>query len=152
MKNYVVILAAMWIALFSSCEQNPKEISPSGTKFTHGALAELVELDTLPAMLSYEAPENGTTHVFRMTVKMILKKESPCLQKADQKKISFDGGNIALNLLDENGTKATAATIVETKAQTLPKFVKLNRPFIYAIVDNATGLPLFIGTVVNLAG
>lgn len=111
MKNYVVILAAMWIALFSSCEQNPKEISPSGTKFTHGALAELVELDTLPAMLSYEAPENETTHVFRMTVKMILKKESPCLQKADQKKISFDGGNIALNLLDENGTKLIEMSI-----------------------------------------
>ena len=54
--------------------------------------------------------------------------------------------------LDENGTKATAATIVVITEETLPKSVKLNRPFIYAIVDDATGLPLFIGTVVNLAG
>ena len=74
MKKIVFVLATMWIALFSSCEQNPKEISPSQTKFTNGTLAELVEIDTLPTMLSYEAPENGTTHIFRMTVNMILKK------------------------------------------------------------------------------
>ena len=118
MKKIVFVLATMWIALFSSCEQNPKEISPSQIKFTNGTLAELVEIDTLPTMLSYEAPENGTTHIFRMTVNMILKKETPCLQKHNQKNISFDGGNIALNLLDESGTKLIEMSILkEDKAK-----------------------------------
>ena len=28
--------------------------------------------------------------------------------------------------------------------------VTLDRPFIYAIIDDATGLPIFIGTVTNI--
>ena len=31
-----------------------------------------------------------------------------------------------------------------------PKYVYLDRPFVYAIVDNATGLPLFVGVVTAL--
>ena len=72
----------------------------------------------------------------------------------------YQGGNlcvgkviqkVAINL-DENGTKAAAATVAEVYTETAPKYIKMDRPFIYAIVDDATGLPLFIGTVVNLAG
>ena len=53
--------------------------------------------------------------------------------------------------LDELGTKAAAATAVVAKANAAydpdAKTVILNRPFVYAIVDNATKLPVFIGTV-----
>ena len=53
--------------------------------------------------------------------------------------------------VDETGTKAAAATAVMLKANaTLDvdvKTVTLNRPFVYAIVDNTTKLPVFIGTV-----
>ena len=54
--------------------------------------------------------------------------------------------------VDERGTKASAATGVMMKAATaiMPTKVKtviLNRPFVYAIIDNATQLPVFIGTV-----
>jgi len=28
--------------------------------------------------------------------------------------------------------------------------VRLNRPFVYAIVDNATNLPVFLGTVMRV--
>ncbi len=56
--------------------------------------------------------------------------------------------------LDENGTKAAAATaIVMNKATSVePKpqdFVDiyLDRPFIYALVDSKTNIPLFIGTI-----
>ena len=53
--------------------------------------------------------------------------------------------------LDELGTKAAAATAVVAKASAAfdpdAKTVILNRPFVYAIVDNTTKLPVFIGTV-----
>lgn len=53
--------------------------------------------------------------------------------------------------LDRNGTKAAAVTAismtdeccVETEA---PYVVNLDRPFVYAIVDTQTGLPIFIGS------
>ncbi|MBO4289793.1 MAG: serpin family protein [Lachnospiraceae bacterium] len=53
--------------------------------------------------------------------------------------------------VDENGTKAGAATVVEVEAETaeLPPEehheVILDRPFVYMIVDNSTGLPVFMG-------
>ena len=48
------------------------------------------------------------------------------------------------------GTKASAVTKVEIKTLSMPEMVSLNRPFMYALVDNKTGLPFFIGTVTNL--
>lgn len=54
--------------------------------------------------------------------------------------------------LDERGTKAGAATLVVVKDESAPvelKIIKLDRPFVYAIIDNKTKLPLFIGTVLN---
>ena len=56
--------------------------------------------------------------------------------------------------VDEEGTKAAAVTGVFMKSSAIRlgdvKRVILNRPFVYAIVDNATKLPVFIGTVNNL--
>ena len=52
--------------------------------------------------------------------------------------------------VDERGTKAGAATVVEVGTTSVPPPpipVILDRPFIYAIIDNATNLPLFIGTL-----
>ncbi len=54
--------------------------------------------------------------------------------------------------LDANGTKAAAATAVTMDAkcaldESLPKTVYLDRPFVYAIMDTRTGLPVFMGTV-----
>jgi len=56
--------------------------------------------------------------------------------------------------LDENGTKAAAVTAVEMQrescAEPEPREIKeviLDRPFVYAIVDAESGLPVFIGTV-----
>lgn len=53
--------------------------------------------------------------------------------------------------VDNAGTRAAAVTAVEVTPECAmpiePKIVKLDRPFLYAIVDNATGLPIFIGTV-----
>ncbi len=74
---------------------------------------------------------------------------------------SSDSGNIFINrvlhkayiAVDEKGTKAGAATAVEIKetAAAVDIYsVTLDRPFIYAVTDNATGLPVFIGTVTDI--
>ena len=55
--------------------------------------------------------------------------------------------------VDEKGTKAGAATAVETVYTALVEAiykVTLDRPFFYAIIDDATALPIFIGTVTDI--
>ena len=52
--------------------------------------------------------------------------------------------------VDRHGTKAAAATaVVMDQAEALPVdqpiYVNLDRPFIYAIVDDASGVPVFLG-------
>ena len=51
--------------------------------------------------------------------------------------------------VDRSGTKAAAITFGENKAEAAmpqePFSVILDRPYVYAIVDNATGLPMFLG-------
>ena len=57
--------------------------------------------------------------------------------------------------VNRHGTKAAAITWA-TNDECMgvmpiePKYVYLDRPFVYAIVDNATGLPLFVGVVTEL--
>lgn len=58
--------------------------------------------------------------------------------------------------VDENGTEAAAATavVVRTVAyrrEPTPVTVTVDRPFLFAITDAATGLPLFLGQVANPA-
>lgn len=56
--------------------------------------------------------------------------------------------------VDELGTKAGAVTKVEMKdecAMLTDWEVRLNRPFVYMIIDNATNLPTFIGTVMDVS-
>ena len=53
--------------------------------------------------------------------------------------------------IDEEGTKAAAATAIEMKCyaaapQPIDHTVTLDRPFLYAIIDETNGVPLFIGT------
>ncbi len=56
--------------------------------------------------------------------------------------------------VNRNGTKAAAVTwanMTEGAAEpTEPLNIFLDRPFVYAIVDNATGLPLFLGVISEL--
>lgn len=54
--------------------------------------------------------------------------------------------------LDAKGTKAAAATAVTMTENAMavteePKSVILDRPFVFAIMDTETGLPVFLGTV-----
>lgn len=57
--------------------------------------------------------------------------------------------------LDENGTKAAAASpIVNATAMDPSQFTQiqmyLDRPFIFMIVDEVSGVPLFVGSVANV--
>jgi len=53
--------------------------------------------------------------------------------------------------VDENGTKAAAATALAMRCMALPQqevfHVDLDRPFVYAIIDTEMNLPIFIGVV-----
>ncbi len=56
--------------------------------------------------------------------------------------------------VDERGTKAGAATVVEMNAGSAlmkkePKTVFLDRPFVYMLIDCDTNLPIFIGTMMD---
>lgn len=56
-------------------------------------------------------------------------------------------------MLDKSGTKAAAvsATVKTMKGMSSkPPVVTLDRPFVYMIVDNTTGLPIFIGSVTDI--
>ena len=59
--------------------------------------------------------------------------------------------------VDRKGTKAAAASAVEMldcagAIEPVEEFVEicLNRPFVYGIIDNATGLPVFLGVINSL--
>ena len=57
--------------------------------------------------------------------------------------------------LDRNGTKAAAVTaVIVDKATSIGpgnpppvKQVYLDKPFVYALVDTETGIPIFLGTM-----
>ena len=80
--------------------------------------------------------------------------------KADFSKMGrSDLGNICIDTVlqkthievDEDGTKAAAATVVLPVPVCAPmKYVTLNRPFVYAIVDTQTNIPIFMGVLNTL--
>jgi len=56
--------------------------------------------------------------------------------------------------VDQRGTRAGAATAVQmampTSVPPPPEVVILDRPFVFAIIDNAAKLPIFIGSVLEI--
>lgn len=74
-----------------------------------------------------------------------------------------DAGNLFISRVlhktfisvDERGTKAGAATVVEVEDECAiivedPKQVYLDRPFVYMLIDCETNLPFFIGTMMDV--
>jgi len=54
--------------------------------------------------------------------------------------------------VDERGTKAGAATMVDVVCEIAPdefEIINLDRPFVFAIVD-ARNIPIFIGTLLTV--
>ncbi len=55
--------------------------------------------------------------------------------------------------LDNKGTRAAAATsvgMIVVESMSVTKTVTLDRPFVYAIIDTETGLPIFLGVCENI--
>ena len=58
--------------------------------------------------------------------------------------------------VDEKGTKAAAVTGIMTESDSVPEEpelkveVRLDRPFVYFILDQKTNLPIFLGTVTSI--
>ena len=53
----------------------------------------------------------------------------------------------------EKGTRAGAVTVVGMEGESCPMYkdvIKLDRPFVYLIIDTETNLPLFVGSVTEL--
>ena len=72
------------------------------------------------------------------------------------------GGNISITRVlhktfisvAEQGTRAGAATVVEMNDGCAPefeepKYVTLDRPFVYMLIDRETNVPFFIGTLTD---
>jgi serpin B len=51
--------------------------------------------------------------------------------------------------VDEVGTVAAAATGLGVRPASLPPDVSVDRPFVFAIVDDQSGAVLFLGTLVD---
>lgn len=62
---------------------------------------------------------------------------------------SFQALHKAALTIDEKGTEAAGATILEAIPMSIPPEVEFNRPFLYIIYDRNTKSPLFVGKVVN---
>lgn len=83
-------------------------------------------------------------------------------RKADFSKLGHSSkGNLCIGeiihktfiAVDELGTKAGAVTSVGIDTESAVMYdweVTLDRPFVYMIIDNETGLPIFIGTVMDI--
>lgn len=55
----------------------------------------------------------------------------------------------AVLTIDEKGTEASGATLLEAIPMSIPPTVQFNRPFLIIIYDRNTKGPLFVGKVVN---
>lgn len=83
---------------------------------------------------------------------------------ADFSRMASADGNICISrvihktviTVDANGTKAAAATVSEATAAGSPqmeevKTVRLDRPFVYMIIDCENNIPIFMGTMMDTA-
>jgi len=136
--DYITSLTGeQWMNLWNS--RQTESVSVKMPEFTYSSSMNLN--DTLKAM--------GMTDMFNR-------------KNADFSKLGYsDIGNIYCSevcqktfiQVDRNGTKAAAITWGAMKGEgtAVEQFsVILDRPFVYAVVDNATGLPVFIGVVSTL--
>ena len=127
---------AGWMKIWNSRESSSVKVEMP--EFTYSASMRLN--DTLKAM--------GMTDMFDSS--------------ADFSKLGYsEHGSIYCSVVcqkvfiqvDRNGTKAAAITwggISDEAAPMETRRIILDRPFVYAIADNATGLPIFIGAVTVL--
>lgn len=129
----------------------------------NGSIASIIEKAIERHVTSVMPKFNSTFEIsFDDTLKSIGITAAFNPDKANFTKLgSYNGANLFLaNILqktyisvDEKGTKAGAVTKAEIAAKTSleerPVTVALDRPFVYAIVEAKSNIPLFIGKVIK---
>ena len=114
-KNLSLLFVAFALILHSCSSGNEKEITATSNEFISGDLAELVEFTDEPCKIIYVEKDGVMpSQVFRLTVQMKLKKESPDLQKMEPQDIDFTSllSVAVVNLIDENGIKIQDLSIL----------------------------------------
>nr|XP_012313703.1 alpha-1-antitrypsin isoform X3 [Aotus nancymaae] len=125
-------------------------------ELTHDVISRALELETrssvnlhLPKLsitgtydLKPVLSQLGITKVFSNAADLSgVTKEAPLkLSKAVHK---------AVLTMDEKGTEAAGATLLEAITMSIPPEVKFDRPFIFLMFEQNTKSPLFMGKVVN---
>lgn len=69
--------------------------------------------------------------------------------RPDTCSLPFKALHRAVLTIDEKGTEATGATILEAIPMSIPPNVKFNKPFLFLIYDTKTKAVLFMGKVMN---
>ena len=128
-----------------------KSLDPASFRVNPEAIVEVI----MPEF-SCSLDEKLTPFLSELGIKIIF------TNKADFSPLSTEwlkGGMIihkARIEVDRNGTKAAAVSFMPGFAGAAPDMsieyrqIRLDRPFIYAVVHNNTGLPIFVGTINHL--
>lgn len=126
-----------------------------------------MDASTIPDLLA--AQKNGETHVelpqFSVTGDNMLNGALEAMglgvafdrDRADFSQLSSGSESLYISAVrqkttlsvDELGTEASAATSVTIKTLSMPgqRYIAFDRPFVYAVVDLTTGLPVFLGAM-----
>lgn len=126
-KNLSLLFVAFALILHSCSSGNEKEITAISNEFISGDLAELVEFTDEPCKIIYVEKDGVMpSQVFRLTVQMKLKKESPDLQKMEPQDIDFTSllSVAVVNLIDENGIKIQDLSILTDDLLKLKKLLQ----------------------------
>jgi len=126
----------------------------SGTSFRRlinnrkkaGVAAYLPEFKT-----EYSADMNGALKSMGVKDAFSTRADFSGIDAVQPVRISGIRHKVYINVTPE-GTTAGAATSVQVPMGPMPitKTVRLNRPFVYAVTDDSTGLPIFMGAVRNI--
>ena len=120
----------------------------------------------LPEFTSEYTVDNLINTFEKMGIKDIFSPDMADL--SDMATAGAPGGDAAYNLyiskilhktfieVNRKGTRAAAVTEMVAGCTSMPRpeemhTVRLDRPFIYAIIDDMTATPIFIGTVMSVA-
>lgn len=103
-------MTTLSVVFACSCSSNSpetKQITPTGTEFTSGDVAKLVEVVDEPATLTYVyKDETIASQVFTLKIKLKLVKDSPELKEVDAREINITDlfAGMVIDLVDENDT------------------------------------------------
>ncbi len=102
----------------------------------------------------YDFSENLTSYLAKQGMEKVFTPDADFSPMTDEWVMADSIIHKAFIEVDRKGTKAAAATAMMAFAGCAPDLdiprIRLDRPFIYAIMNNETGLPIFAGITANI--